>query len=335
MKALRLVVRFWLRLLGVTALVFVVLYTTPGSLRARVVSDREDGQILRRTGTRQTVNRGSLLFGGDCIESGATATAIIYESEPDLVVHVPAGRQHCIGTMSAMSAAYGRWLTRAARGDLGYYYGTPVITRLTTHAARTMLLVAGALVLSLAAALMMVVADLRWSGHRIVNFFVQVVGVLSGLHVIVLCFGVIALQWAAPNSGFSVWLIVILALGNGTLIDYYHVLREQIRNALHRDYVEAARGRGANPLKHAVRYEITLGLIDATSSRIPALVGGTIVIEWVFSYLGLGYDIVKAIESRDFELIMGVTTVVALVLICVLEASSLAHRSLDPRLAGS
>ena len=71
--------RFWLRLVGVTALVFVVLYTTPGSLRARVVSTTEDGQILRRTGTQQTVNRGSLLFGGDCIESGVDAIAIIYE----------------------------------------------------------------------------------------------------------------------------------------------------------------------------------------------------------------------------------------------------------------
>ena len=130
------------------------------------------------------------------------------------------------------------------------------------------------------------------------------------------------------------WFVAILSLGSGTLADYYAILREQVHRALQLDYVQAAKGRGANPLIHAVRNQIILDVLEATTSRIPTLIGGTIVLEWLFSYLGLGYDIVKAIQSRDFDLIMGVTTVVATILICVVETTGFGRRRLDPRLVG-
>jgi peptide/nickel transport system permease protein len=326
--------RFGLRLIGVTLFVYAILFLTPGTLRVRVAEAGDGGTVQRRSGRHYTVEQDMTLIDGDCLHAGSDGAMLSYNSEAGRLVAVEAGERHCVGGILDVPGGYLRWLAKAARGDLGNYYGTPVLERLGVHAGRTLLLVAGALVLSLALALSLAAADLSRPDSRWIGYAIQSVTAVSGLHVIVLCFATMGLQWAVPNTGFSVWLIIILAVGNGTLADYYAILREEFGSALTQDYVLAAQGRGANPLVHATRNEMALGLLEATSSRIPTLIGGTIVIEWVFSYLGLGYDIVKAIQGRDFELIMGVTSVLAVVLIGVLESAGLARRLLDPRIGG-
>lgn len=334
MTVARALLRLVVRLLGVTLLVYLVLYVTPGTIRVRVVEAGPDATVTRRTGVEQVAASEMVLLDSDCVTAGTAPTVLSHSAEPGRLRRVAPGDEHCVGRLADVPAAYARWLGNAARGQLGYYHGTPVAARLWAHTGRTIGLVLGSLLVGLALALAMVIAELSQVGERVVGYLVQLVNAVSGLHVIVLAFAVIALQWAIPNTGFSPWLVVILAVGSGTLSDYYAILREQVRGALRQDYVQAARGRGASPLRHAVRNEMILGMMDATTSRVPTLIGGTIVVEWVFAYLGLGYDIVKAIQDRDFDLIMGVATVVAVILVGVLEASGLARRRLDPRLAG-
>ncbi|MBT5874820.1 MAG: ABC transporter permease subunit [Candidatus Latescibacteria bacterium] len=326
--------RFGLRLIGVTLFVYTILFLTPGTLRVRVAEAGDGGTVQRRNGVHHNAEQDLTLVDGDCLQAGSDGATLSYNSEAGRLVGVGPGERHCVGGIIDVPGGYLRWLGKAVRGDLGHYYGTPVLERLGVHAGRTLLLVSGALVLSLALALGLVVVDLLRSDSRWVGYAIQSVTAVSGLHVIVLCFATMGLQWAVPNTGFSVWLIIILAVGNGTLADYYAILREEFGSALTQDYVLAAQGRGASFLLHATRNEMALGLLEATSSRIPTLIGSTIVIEWVFSYLGLGYDIVKAIQGRNFEMIMGVTSVLAVVLIGVLESAGLARRFLDPRIGG-
>lgn len=333
-QALRLFLRFALRMAGVTLCVYGILYLTPGTLRVRIVDVGPESEVERRSGRSHPAEVDMTLIDSDCLRAGPTGATLSYNAELDRQVRVEAGERHCVGGMLAVPGGYLRWLSKAAQGDLGYYYGTPVVERLRSDAGRTLLLVAGALLVSLTLALALIAVEAWRPRNPWVGYGVQTFTAFSGLHVIVLCFATIGMQWALPNRGFSLWLIVILAIGNGTLADYYAILREQVAGATRQDYVQAARGRGASPLVHALRNEMLLGLLSATSSRVPALIGGTIVIEWVFSYLGLGYDIIKAIQDRHFELIMGVTTAIAAVLVGVLEASALARRSLDPRIGG-
>lgn len=234
-------------------------------------------------------------------------------------------------SVGKLASGYLDWVGDAVRGNLGTCEGTPVVERLGSHVSRTLKLVGGSLVLSLALALGMTVVSLQ-ANNLLTKNLISLLNLISGLHIIVLSFVLIILGWVRPNAGFSPWLLVILALGNGTLVDYYSVIRTQISQALHQDYAVAAMSRGASQLRHATVYEITLGLMEATNSRVPALVGGTIIVEWVFSYLGLGYDIIKAIQLRNADLIMGVTVAVAILLIFLGELADAVRNRLDPKL---
>jgi ABC-type dipeptide/oligopeptide/nickel transport system permease component len=230
-------------------------------------------------------------------------------------------------------AAYVHWLGAAVQGDLGHCAGEPIRARLGQSLGRTLPLVAAALAFSLVFSAALAALAAVWAWSRWVAVVVRSLTALSGAPLVVLALGAFALRWVDPNQGFSPWFVVILGLGNGTLVDYYTLLRQQIDEARQRDYVVAAQGRGASRARHAWRNELLVGLLDATWSRVPGLIGGTIVVEWVFAYTGLGYDIVKAVQDRHQELAMAVTAVVAVLLVSLGEGVERVRRHLDPRLS--
>jgi peptide/nickel transport system permease protein len=238
-----------------------------------------------------------------------------------------------IWSFGNMVSHYKDWSFNVIKGDLGEFKGLSIADRLKSHIPRTILLVMGSLALSLIIALFMCLIYFRWTHSFLINYLITSINLISGLHIIVLSYVFVLFDWVRPNHGFSIWLLIILALGNGTLIDYFTVLRTQISDVMNLDYVSAALARGANPFKHASIYELILAVMEATSSRIPTLVGGTIIVEYVFSYLGIGYDIIKAVENRHFELTMGITLVMAFFLIGLTDITHFFRQRLDPKIS--
>ena len=332
MALLKLATNLILKLVGITFLVYAVLFLTPGTVKMKVIQTEGEVQIFRKTNELEKAAIGRELYTGDGIETDQGKAKLMFQIGNRESVTVKPGERYEVGDFSALLSCYLHWIKGLLHGDMGHHLSESVTERLVTHTPRTLLLVFGSLIISLITSLGLALLSIRLAGNALVRHVIALFNLLSGIHIIVISFAVIIAGWVLPNRGFSIWMLVILALGNGTLVDYFVILREQIACALHQDYVSAAQGRGASPLRHAMLYEITLGLIEATSSRIPALVGGTIILEWIFSYIGLGFDIVKAVQVRSFELIMGVTTVIATLLILVTEVTDALRRRLDPRL---
>jgi len=277
MSLIRILVQSVIKLIGVTSLVYVVLYCAPGHIAIHGV-----------------------------------------EKERSL------GRA---------AIDYVEWGGKVITGDWGYYKdGRKISERLKQHIPRTLLLVGGSLVISLLLSLLMVLASLYWQHMVLVRSSITIINLLSGIHIIVLSYVFVLFDWARPNEGFSFWLLIILALGNGALVDYFSVLHSQFDKALSQDYVSAALARGADRFRHATRYEILLAIVEATSSRIPALIGGTIIVEYIFGYNGIGFDIIKAVENRHFDLTMGVTTALAILLIGISDMTQFVRQRLDPKL---
>lgn len=330
---LRLIWRVGVRLLGTTAVVFAVLYLTPGSLRMTIEGEAGGGRINRRSGVVEPTASGKKLFSGDAVVAGDQGLVMQYEADQSSPVVLLPGEDFEVGGLPELVRQYSHWLRGAVTGDLGYYQGVPVASRLVGHTGKTALLVVGALALSLMIATTMALMSLRYASNSVVHAVIGIANAMSGVHVLILGFAVIGLGLAQPTGRFSFWLVAVLGLGSGTLSDYYAVLREHWQSTMSRDYVVSARARGASALNHAFRNEALLGMVAATAARVPTLVGGTIMVEWVFSYLGLGYDIVRAIQARDFELILGVTVAIAAMLLTVVEAADVARRELDPRVA--
>jgi ABC-type dipeptide/oligopeptide/nickel transport system permease subunit len=323
--------RVVVRVLAVTVLVYAMIYWTPGSLRMMVVSAGQGATILRDSGVYEVAESATLLFPDDEVVAGSESVLLRYDTDLSKDVRIGPGEIFVVGGVVEFVRQYSHWLTSAASGEFGYYGGRSVGWHLVQSTTVTGGLVLGALALSAAIASLMVLGTQRFPRSLAWRMFRGLVTGLSGIHVLIIGFAAIAVGLVHPNSGFSIWLIAILAVGSGTLSDYYWLLQNGWRTAANREHVRAARARGASGLYHTLRYEATLTAIHATTSRVPSLLAGTIMLEWIFAYLGLGFDVVEAVKSGNFELLMGVTLAVALILLTARELAEATGRLMDPR----
>jgi len=211
--------------------------------------------------------------------------------------------------------------------------GRPMADEIWASTCRTFYLVGGSLFLSLAVALVMVIAAHLWPESLLVRMALNGLNFASGFHILII--GLMYVVITGNIGSFYFGMLVILALGNGTLSDYVALLREEIQRIFSQDYVLAALGRGSSRFRHVMR-ETGLMLMDVTVTKIPLLVGSTIVLEVLCSYYGLGWYIVKGIGTnpRDINLTMVTTTLIVGGLISVNFLSEAVRMALDPRVKG-
>jgi peptide/nickel transport system permease protein len=111
--------------------------------------------------------------------------------------------------------------------------------------------------------------------------------------------------------------------------------RSAMLDVLSQDYVTTARAKGLAErvvtLRHAFRNAL-LPVITVVSLRVPALLGGAVVIESVFQWPGMGTLAILSIQQRDYPVLMGLTVMTAtLVLLSNLLADML-YAYADPRI---
>jgi peptide/nickel transport system permease protein len=113
-------------------------------------------------------------------------------------------------------------------------------------------------------------------------------------------------------------------------------MRVGMLDALGQDYVRTARAKGLDERtvvwKHALRNSL-IPIITLFASVFPALVGGSVIIETIFSIPGMGYESYKAIMTRDYPVIVAVFTLSgSLTLVGILVADVL-YAVVDPRIS--
>ena len=100
------------------------------------------------------------------------------------------------------------------------------------------------------------------------------------------------------------------------------------------DFVELARARGFSELRvilvHVLRNAL-LPVVTASAVAIGLMIGGNIVVEFVFSWPGIGRQIVLATQNRDFPMAQGIFLVVASTMMIVNTLADMAYAYLDPR----
>ncbi|MBV9359489.1 MAG: ABC transporter permease, partial [Chloroflexi bacterium] len=110
--------------------------------------------------------------------------------------------------------------------------------------------------------------------------------------------------------------------------------RSAMLDVMHADYVATARAKGLSErsvtLRHAFRTAL-LPLITVVSLRLPALVGGAIVIETIFQWPGLGQLSVQAIQQRDYPVLMGLTIMISIVVLLANLIADVLYALADPR----
>ena len=115
---------------------------------------------------------------------------------------------------------------------------------------------------------------------------------------------------------------------------YTLIVRSAMLETLGEDYVLTARAKGlsnwATVWKHGLRNAM-LPVITLVALSLGFIIGGAITIEYVFSYPGIGLEIVEAIDQRDYPILQGAFFLLTLSVILFNLLADLLYFKLDPR----
>jgi peptide/nickel transport system permease protein len=237
-----------------------------------------------------------------------------------------------------LAAQYGAWLARSARLDFGDSLGDgePVRAKLARALPTTLTLALLATALAFALALPLGVAlalgDRRpWA--RAAGAAIAAVYALPGAAVALL-----VLRAGAPWGGRTVWALLpaaaCLALTEAARLTRHQ--RSALVVALAAGYVTTARAKGAGTVtvaRHALANAL-LPMLTLLGAELPALLSASVIVEQVFGLPGLGRLAFDAVLARDVPLLLGLTTLGALLTLAAVLAADIAYGLADPRLRG-
>jgi peptide/nickel transport system permease protein len=134
---------------------------------------------------------------------------------------------------------------------------------------------------------------------------------------------------------FKHLILPALALAAGQIATYMRLLRTDMISTLQQDFIQVARAKGMPDRRvlwrHALRPS-SFTLLTVIGLTFGALIGGTVIIETIFTLPGVGTYLLTAAFQRDFVAVQGAVLVIATGYVLVLLIVDLAYAVLDPRL---
>ncbi len=283
---------------------------------------------------------------------GATGAVDVQSVSPE---NLAALRQQ-LGLDRPLYVQFGDWLWRLVRLDFGASFidGQPVRAKIAERLPATLLLTGTALALSvlIAVPLGIVTSLYRNSAFDYLLTIFAFLGVSipafwAALLAIVV-FGV-QLRWfpvqgmrtvGQPVASPTLDLLRHLALpalvfgleGTAALTRF---VRSSMSEVLTEDYVRTARAKGLSErvvlTRHALKNAL-LPLVTLIGLRLPALVGGTVLLETVFAWPGIGRLGWEAVVRRDYPIVMGLVVCTGLLTILGNLLADIAYAVIDPRI---
>lgn len=173
---------------------------------------------------------------------------------------------------------------------------------------------------------------------NIAGFFASLPPYVTATLLIVL----FAIVWRVLPAGgansFESLILPVAALAVGPTCAVARVVRQETAVVLEQDFMRTARGRRLPALRlhllHALPNLLT-STLTLTGLILASLLGGAIIIETVFSYPGLGNEIIQAIIYRDYPLVQGIIIVVGLIATLLNLLVDVILGIIDPRTLGA
>jgi peptide/nickel transport system permease protein len=246
---------------------------------------------------------------------------------------------------------YLSWLRELLTGNLGYSLLTqrPVLETLKERIPPTLYLMAGGIAVSLILAIAGAIVETVYPR----SFAKRAIGTLASLsmsmpvfwlgYLLIIVFAaemnlLPATGYVPPSTDlggfFRGMILPWLTLGISMVGFFERVLAANLRETLDRDYVRSARARGLSEmnivLHHCLRNASIVG-VTVLGLNIGYLMGGTVIVERVFAYPGMGQLILNSIVSRDYPLIQACLLFFVLGFIVTNVFTDVLYGFLDPR----
>ena len=255
---------------------------------------------------------------------------------------------------------YWNWLKRIVQLDFGKSFapdGRPVLTKIGERLPITLLLniIEMLIILSLAVPIGVMSATRQYSVFDKVTTIFVFLGFATPdfwlALLLMILFGV-QLGWL-PISGLrslnweylTFWrqqldflshlVLPILVATFGGLAGFSRYMRQSMLEVVRQDYIQTARAKGLAERvvvgKHALRNAM-LPIVTILGLSLPGLIGGSVIVEWIFAIPGMGQLMVQAAFERDYPVLMGNLVIVSSLTLFANLAADLAYSLVDPRI---
>jgi ABC-type dipeptide/oligopeptide/nickel transport system permease component len=123
---------------------------------------------------------------------------------------------------------------------------------------------------------------------------------------------------------------LVLLLGDGLFMDYLNTVRAEVQAVRHAQFIAAVRAKGAGVRRHMAR-NLIVPLFSAFAARLPIVLGGVVIVEYIFTIDGAGYLLLEAAKGRDFPVVVGISVLFTVTIIAVGLLADVVRALVDPR----
>ena len=243
-----------------------------------------------------------------------------------------------------ITAQFFDWLGAAARLDFGrsFYFQNTVVELIGERLPITLKLGGVALLLAVVVAIPLGVLAAIYRDTWIdrLSLMVAVVGQAMPTFwfalTLIIVFSV-GLKWlpVAGNTSWQHFVLPAVALGYYAMPAMMRLTRAGMLDVLGSDYIRTARAKGLSParvvFKHALRNAI-IPVVALAAVELGFMLGGSVVIESVYSMQGLGQLAWDSISRNDYPVVQAVVLIIAVFYIGLTFVADVLNAALDPRM---
>lgn len=254
------------------------------------------------------------------------------------------------GLTKPFPVQYAVWFGHLLHGTLGFSYkqNTAVSTLLAEYFPRTLLLFGVSLLLTVLVSIPLGLfqgarrnrlEDYTISG-ALLTVYSTPVFLMGAILILLLNIEFHLFPSEAQNFGQSfgtdvdVLVLPVLSLTLGSIAYYSRFVRSSVIDSLLEEYVRTARAKGAGRprilLRHVLRNSL-LPLVSVVGISLPTIVSGTLLIEYLFDYPGMGYLYWDSQQTRTYPVMLGIVLLLGVFVILGNLLADLAYGILDPR----
>lgn len=249
-----------------------------------------------------------------------------------------------LGLNEPAPVRYVQWVSDAATGDLGISYrsGQPVLDELLQRSWVTLQMALPAAALAVIVAIPIGVIAAVWR-NSVVDHATRVMalsadsipGYWLAYLLIILLAVYLGLLPTAGRGTLAHLVMPVVTLAVGSLGSLLRLTRSSLLEVLNEDYIRTARAKGLSAVRvmypHALKNAL-IPVVTVAGLLLAHFVTGVMVIEFVFSWPGVGRYVIDALGQRDYPVIQGFVILAGTVFLLINLVVDLLYVWLDPRI---
>ncbi|MGE3268701.1 MAG: ABC transporter permease [Chloroflexota bacterium] len=265
-----------------------------------------------------------------------------------------AQQREILGLNQPILVRYGIWLKEVAQGNLGFSFmdRQPIATKIGERVWPTLRLMLAAQLIAIVIAIPIgVMSALRqyslldygamilgFAAISVPSFFLSLAGIyIFALKIPIFPAAGMVTVGQDPTISDALWHLILPAvvLGLAEAAPLIRYTRSSMLEVIRQDYVRTARAKGLPErlviYQHALRNAL-IPLVTVIALSLPRLLGGTVIVEAIFAWPGMGTLAITAVRGRDYPVIMAINLISATMILTSNLLADVVYAVIDPRI---